>query len=300
MINEEIRGKAYKEEKLGKQALTKAYIKEAGDNASRAGQAVLKITGFSNSRQLLKAHSNYLSRNGKVVKGASASPLSKGALDTKLSMWELEDRSKSDNRRIAVKMILSAPKGSDPRSVERAATEFARNTFADNHDYFSVLHTNTEHPHVHLVVQMQGFNGKRLNPRKADLRVWRESFAKALNKQGIRVISTSRASRGVSNKGDRMAVRKLRDRGEVPYHEAEDAGVEAGEKPWIAKQQRTNDTYRRRYRLMGQVLSGSKDPETALIGKEIADYAEDFPAPITRREELPKNRQNAKERDVER
>ena len=300
MLNEEIKGRGFSEKKLRKEkALSRKYVKEALDNASGAGQAVLKITGYSKSQSLLAAHSAYISRNGKLpVKGRSNNNVGKEELREKQKMWIAEDRSKNKNRRIAVKMILSAPKGSDPNKVERAASSFADNTFGDNHDYFSVLHTDTDNPHVHLVVQMQGFNGKRLNPRKANLSEWRESFANELRQQGIRVISTSRASRGVGKKTDKLAVAKMRERGETPYYEAalhndlkQKKAEGPGVPPWERKQKETNETFRRRYKLMGQALGQSKDADVQQRGKEIIQFAKELPVPMTRRESILERKQ---------
>jgi hypothetical protein len=42
-----------------------------------------------------------------------------------------------------------------------------------------------EHPLVHLTVLSRGYDGRRLNPRKADLATWREQFACELRLRGI-------------------------------------------------------------------------------------------------------------------
>ena len=39
--------------------------------------------------------------------------------------------------------------------------------------------------HVHFAVKSRGLDGQRLNPRKADLRGWRERFAHYLRVRGI-------------------------------------------------------------------------------------------------------------------
>jgi hypothetical protein len=75
--------------------------------------------------------------------------------------------------------MLSMPRGTDPLIVQRAAREFARIEFAD-HRYVMVLHTHQGNPHVHLSVKAESKHGRRLNPRKADLHRWRETFAERL------------------------------------------------------------------------------------------------------------------------
>jgi hypothetical protein len=50
---------------------------------------------------------------------------------------------------------------------------------------------------VHLSVRAESKHGKRLNPRKADLHRWRETFAEKLRGWGIDAEATRQASRGV-------------------------------------------------------------------------------------------------------
>jgi hypothetical protein len=47
------------------------------------------------------------------------------------------------------------------------------------------LHDHQANPHVHLSVRAESKHGKRLNPRKADLHRWRETFAEKLRGWGI-------------------------------------------------------------------------------------------------------------------
>ena len=68
--------------------------------------------------------------------------------------------------------------------------------FAD-HKYVMVLHDHQANPHVHLSVRAESKHGKRLNPRKADLHRWRETFAEKLRGWGIDAEATRQASRGV-------------------------------------------------------------------------------------------------------
>jgi hypothetical protein len=51
-------------------------------------------------------------------------------------------------------------------------------------------------PHVHISVRAESKHGKRLNPRKADLHRWRETFAAKLRKRGIE----AEATRGVGRR----------------------------------------------------------------------------------------------------
>src|SRR4029434_3444199 len=77
-----------------------------------------------------------------------------------------------------------SPFSTAPLHVIRAAREFAKDEFGD-HRYVMVLHGHQANPHVHLSVKIESNQGKRLNPHKADLHRWRESFAERLRGWGI-------------------------------------------------------------------------------------------------------------------
>src|SRR5215212_6766934 len=61
-----------------------------------------------------------------------------------------------------------------------------------------VLHAHQANPHVHISVRAESMHGKRLNPRKADLQRWRETFAEKLRGRGIDAEATRQATRGAS------------------------------------------------------------------------------------------------------
>ena len=96
------------------------------------------------------------------------------------------------------KMIFSMPAGTPPQKVLAAVKDFAREEFGAKHRYAMVLHTDEPHPHVHMVVKAMGYDGTRLNIRKATLREWRREFARHLREQGVAANATERAARGVT------------------------------------------------------------------------------------------------------
>lgn len=161
--------------------------------------------------------------------------------------WEQDFSKPSKNRRDAVRMILSMPEGTDPEAVRNATRDFARKTFAANHEYVFVLHTDEPHPHCHLTVKLLGHDGKKLDPRKNDLADWREAFAEALREQGVDAEATWRAARGVVLKPDRPVVHQIKKAGRVSQTEvmaeldaiailkAEQRGVPVAAGAWEAK-----------------------------------------------------------------
>ena len=110
-------------------------------------------------------------------------------------------------RREAFNVMLSMPRGTDPLTVQWAAREFARVEFAD-HRYVMVLHDHQAHPHVHLSVKAASKQGKRLNPRKADLQRWRETFAERLRERGIDAQASPQITRGGNRRTERLWQRK--------------------------------------------------------------------------------------------
>src|SRR6476660_2360652 len=59
-----------------------------------------------------------------------------------------------------------------------------------------ILGDHQANPHVHLSVRAESRHGRRLNPRKADLQRWRETFAEKLRGWGIDAEATRQATRG--------------------------------------------------------------------------------------------------------
>ena len=105
------------------------------------------------------------------------------------------------------------PKGTASGKVQAAVRAFAREQFGLQHRYALVLHTDQDHPHVHLAVKAVSENGRRLNIRKATLREWRAVFAEQLRAQGVAANATPRAERGQSGSPLKDAIYRAGKRG---------------------------------------------------------------------------------------
>jgi hypothetical protein len=68
---------------------------------------------------------------------------------------------------------------------------------------------------VHISVRAESMHGKRLNPRKADLHRWRETFAEKLRGYGIEAEATRQATRGRSRNHDPLWRLKARQDGRL-------------------------------------------------------------------------------------
>ena len=126
----------------------------------------------------------------------------------------IDDIAAPGQRREAFNIMLSMPHGTDPLTVQRAAREFAQIELAD-HKYVMVLHDHQANPHVHISVRAESKHGKRLNPRKADLHRWRETFAEKLRDRGVEAEATRQATRGRNRTYDPLWRIKAREDGRL-------------------------------------------------------------------------------------
>ena len=156
-------------------------------------------------------HLKYLDRSGELeIETDDGDPLKgKAAPKALLDDWDLEldakrpptadhkPRQMGKQSKLVHKMIFSMPAGTPPNEVLAAVKDFAREEFGAKHRYAMVLHTDEPHPDVHMVVKEMGYDGTRLNIRKATLREWRRQFARHLREHGVAANATERAARGV-------------------------------------------------------------------------------------------------------
>jgi Relaxase/Mobilisation nuclease domain len=187
----------------------------------RAPQVMVKVTGGGRGMKAIAAHFRYISKNGRLdiedergetMRGRDALP--ELADDWRFGGTLIEDIAEPGQRREAFNIMLSMPHGTDPLTVQRAAREFAQIELAD-HKYVMVLHDHQANPHVHISVRAESKHGKRLNPRKADLHRWRETFAEKLRGHGIEAEATRQATRGRNRNYDPLWRIKAREDGRL-------------------------------------------------------------------------------------
>lgn len=223
--------------------------------AKRSPEVMVKITGFGKGATHIKAHLSYITRNAKLVLETHRGDIlrDKNAVKDLFNQWadDINSVRRHKNQRDTMHLVLSMPEGTPETAVHNAARAYAKRTFGENHEYVFALHTDEPHPHVHLTVKLRGFDGKRLNPRKADLQLWREVFARDMRDQGIEAEASPRSVRGVARKAEKSIVRhiergdnrrqprlslakagRVRDAAEELLAEAK--GQSVREKPWEA------------------------------------------------------------------
>ena len=145
---------------------------------------MVKISGGGRCIGAVKAHIDYISRKGKVecedergiiyVENSAIKAIKKHWQDGGYAIPA------EVGARAAFNIVLSMPPGTSILALKDAQNprRFALEQFS-KHYYVFAAHEDERHPHVHLCVKAVDCYGKRLNPRKADLQNWRESFARA-------------------------------------------------------------------------------------------------------------------------
>jgi len=250
----------------------------------RAPQVMVKVTGGGRGMKAIAAHFRYISKNGRleIEDQRGETMRGKDALSDLADEWRfggslIPDDAEPGHRREAFNIMLSMPHGTDPLSVQRAAREFAQVELTD-HKYVMVLHDHQANPHVHISVRAESKHGKRLNPRKADLHRWRETFAEKLRGHGIEAEATRQATRGRSRNYDPLWRVKAREEGRLRTTRA---GAKSG-----AQARATRAEAVEAWKQLGQALAMSGDAADRNLARSIATFIKEMPA--TQAPEVPR------------
>jgi type IV secretory pathway VirD2 relaxase len=270
-----------------------------------APEVLVKVTGHARGAKHLRRLMQYISRDGELIAENDLGEALSGkeAVAGLANDWNAELGKRKQSTRDTVNIVLSMPASTDPQSVLNAARQLAASEFAQNHEYVMVLHTfetdpsptPSPNPHVHLVVKSLGFDGRRLNPRKADLQRWRDVFAERLREQGIDCESTPRRARGVVKKSARRPLhhaekrdpRTARTESTVKEQASELIGkTVAAERPWEAAIRTRQAMVRSTWLEAAKSLEGSPEVADKQLSAQIRAFVAKMPAVTTRREEI--------------
>ena len=238
----------------------------------RAPQVMVKVTGGGRGMAAIRAHFRYITKNGRldIEDDRGAVEQGKGAVKEIERQWQFGGAyiGEEGHRREAFNVMLSMPRGTNPLIVQKAAREFAKVEFAD-HRYVMVLHDHQANPHVHLSVKAESKHGQRLNPRKADLHRWRETFAERLREWGIDAEATRQASRGEYRNRDELWRIKAREQGRLKKERPQKKG---GEAPRLTRQGALDA-----WKQIFKALADSTRKDDQALAKRIADFVTDMP-----------------------
>ncbi|MCE4538524.1 conjugal transfer protein TraS [Pelomonas sp. P7] len=184
----------------------------------RAPQVMVKVTGGGRGMAAIAAHFRYISKNGRLDIEDDREVVRSGreAVRDLVDQWRYGGSliGAEGHRREAFNIMLSMPAGTNADLLKKAAREFAQAELA-GHRYVMVLHEHQANPHIHLSVKAEAASGKRLNPRKADLHRWRETFAEKLRGWGIEAEATRQVTRGESGAYEPLWRLKARQEGRL-------------------------------------------------------------------------------------
>lgn len=197
--------------------------------AGGSSEVMVKVTSYGKGAEHVKAHLDYITRNGKIEMENDRGEIFTGKAEVNdfFKDWErdFDGGKQQKERRDTLHMVLSMPTNTPSEAVRSAVRDFTKHTFGENHEYAFALHCpenddKTLQPHCHVTVKMLGHNGKRLNPGRMDLANWREDFAQAMRDQGVDAEATRRKSRGVIRKAENTIVKHIEkgDKTHQPRH----------------------------------------------------------------------------------
>jgi len=188
---------------------TREQIAQIARTVHRAPEVMVKVSGGSNTTKGVAAHFQYIGRRGELEIETDDGERLMGKevaaqlvddwdldLDALRDNWDSMERGGRRNPKLVHNIILSMPTKTPPARLLAASRDWAREEFALKHRYAMVLHTDQAHPHVHLVISAHDMEGGRLNIQKADLRRWREQFARHLRNHGLEANATPAQLRG--------------------------------------------------------------------------------------------------------
>jgi hypothetical protein len=251
----------------------------------RAPQVMVKVTGGGRGMRAITAHFRYISKNGRLEMEDERGETLRGrdAVHVLSDDWRFGGSliDEVGTRREAFNIMLSMPRGTDPLIVQRAAREFAQSELKD-HKYVMVLHDHQANPHVHISVRAESKHGHRLNPRKADLHRWRETFAEKLRGWGIEAEATRQATRGGRFRPDPLWKLKAQEEGRLRQARPSSIG---GQKAHLSRTDALEAWLH-----IGQALAQSDLANDVRLAGEIARYVQteafgvERPAPAPSRE----------------
>lgn len=259
--------------------------------ATRTPEVMVKITGHAKGAKQLKAHMDYMTRESTLTAFNERDEVVGDADSLKeiRDDWLSDEQHGRKNGRLSTNIALSIRNG-DREALLGAGRAFAAQAF-DGHDYLIVMHTDTQHPHLHLTVRNRAEDGSRLHVPKGKPQEWRETFAAELRERGINAEATSRAERGKTRKGERAGIRHIRER-KTPEHDKSAVAQAMGpdkrsdqDQPWRPKIRERQSMVRTQWRqVIGELEQGGEADQQ--LAKQAQQFVAQMPAVETREDAL--------------
>ncbi len=282
--------------------LTPAQAQQIARTVGRTPEVMVKVLPRgANDLGAVRRHLDYIGRKGEFDLETDDGEILRGAhvgndlvedwdleLDALRTRTDLVSRSGRQAPRLVHKLMFSMPAGTPPDKVLKAVQNFFREEFALKHRYAMALHTDTDHPHVHVVMKAVSEQGERLYIRKATLRYWRAEFARHLRALGVPANATQRYVRGetsprkldpvhrASMRGDSS---HMRERAEAVARELAQGKlrIEPAKASMLARQKEVE----RAWLEIGEILIRERQPELAALTKQ---FLREMQPPLTEKE----------------
>jgi Relaxase/Mobilisation nuclease domain len=170
-------------------------------------EVMVKVSGGARSLVGVHRHVDYIGREGRLgLEADTGEHLDGKGFERQLTEdWDLDLETHASPERsirgrkpakLVHNIIFSMPPGTASQKVLEAVRKLALNEWHLKHRYAMALHTDDDHPHVHVVLKARSEQGQRLNIKKATLCGWRREFASNLRELGVGANATERAVRG--------------------------------------------------------------------------------------------------------
>lgn len=252
-----------------------SYVRGAIERTlRRSPEVMVKITSKQEAGRgmaRIRPHLEYISRNGKLALEDQDGNTISGWAELKDLEHEWKHAGlgipETSSRREAINVIFSMASGTDAQILKEAVKSVAQTEFTD-HRYVLAVHDDTDHTHVHLCLQAKNQTGRYLNPRKADLGRWRESFAQQLRNRGIDANATPRKTRGITKQYVRQEVlhQKRRYPSRFPDRQRPIDNLVATHKPQLHA-----------WAQCIQSLSESEEPADRSLAQQIDQFTAEMP-----------------------
>ena len=178
----------------------------------RKPQAMVKMIrrGGVGSAKAMRGQMAYLAKDGTVeLEGSElyfGTPIDETLAPDMIRGW---GRTAPTGREWSTHFVVSFPIGTNEEAAYRAGrawaeTLFTTNAYGDCHDYYTAFHTDTDHPHMHVVVGRRGMeSGEWLKISKRATRNYdelRRVQVEVAALEGIELEATPRLARGVHDR----------------------------------------------------------------------------------------------------
>jgi type IV secretion system T-DNA border endonuclease VirD2 len=253
-----------------------------------APEVMVKVTFQHNGRAAVLKHMTYITRNGSIEMENELGEAftDKRDLHEVLDVWDVQYLEEKENAEIkdTVNIVYGMPADMDDDAVRDAVRATLKQTVA-NHRFIFALHSpktdpgkdGSKHPHVHVVIQKTGVNGKRLRHGPQELASWRECFAQELRARGIEAEATRRYARGQFKKAERQPILEMKKRGVTPK-------VFTGEIDGRAIKARNKDSamskfmdVQKKLHTLAERMKTEGTPEEQKIGRQLAAFVTQRP-----------------------